>query len=331
MDLKSIRDEFDKDKVEMSAQDLNNKYLWKKSKLKQFYASLKDLSVEDKKKYGKELNELKIYFDTEIWPLDNSQSNIQTDTIDFSRQAYKLDKWTIHPIELMVKEMVEIFQAMGFEYIQDLELTDVTHCFDRLRTPDRHPSRDTQDTFFIKDDPDHLLRTHTTALQPKILDTRKPPLRIVTAGKVYRSDTLDANHTPMFYQVDGFMVDKDISMANLKAVLWTFARKFIPWVEKLRFRPHYFGYTEPSMELDVQCTMCQWDGCKACKWWWWIEVLGAGMMHPDLFTYAWYKHNEYTWFAFGLWVERYVMQKYKISDIRYLYDNDMRLLKQITE
>lgn len=329
MDISKILEQFEIDIKQQSTDELNKKYLWKEWLVSIAFKDLKDMDIEAKKVNWPKLNQLKQTIEEQINETRKVSAKSKIWQIDVTRSVYNIDRWTKHPIHIMLNEMIEIFEWMGFECVKDDEITSVDYCFDRLRTPDWHPSRDTQDTFFLKNSKEFLLRTQTTATQPKILDSKKPPMRIISVWKVYRSDTLDATHTPMFYQLDGFMVWKDISVANLKWVLTNFIRTFIPRVKNIRFRPHYFGYTEPSLELDVECTMCGWVWCKSCKWAWWIEVLGSGMMHQELFTNAGYEWNEFTGFAFGLWIDRLVMQRYWIPDIRFLYDNDMRLLKQI--
>jgi len=330
MDLYNIINSFESEKNSYEVEELYRRYLWKNWILTEAFKDIKNMDLEQKKEFWPKLNQYKSHIEEQINLLRKSSARDAVEKLDVTRPAYSFKNWTRHPIHIMLKEMINIFEWMGFECIDDEEITTVDYCFDRLRTPERHPSRDTQDTFFLKNSKEFLLRTQTTATQPKILDSKKPPLRIISVWKVYRSDTLDATHTPMFYQLDWFMVWENISVANLKWVLSNFIKMFLPKVEKIRFRPHYFWYTEPSLELDVQCTMCGWKGCKSCKWAWWIEVLGSWMMHQELFTKAWYKWNEFTWFAFWLWIDRLVMQRYWIPDIRFLYDNDMRLLKQIT-
>lgn len=330
MDLKKAQAQFEQDKKKLSAEDIYRQYLGKKGLLKGFYEKIKDIDKSERKEFGANLNILKKEIEQFVQDKQAGKKKVaSTQKIDITRQPYALESGTRHPINTMLKQIIEIFEGMGFQNFDDTEVTDTYHCFDRLRTPARHPARDSQDTFFIQNSEDLLLRTQTTATQPKVLDTQKPPLRIISVGKVYRSDALDATHTPMFHQVDGFMVDKDISLANLKGILASFVRQFIPAVKEIRFRPHYFGYTEPSLELDMMCSICDGKGCKACKHTGWIEVLGAGMMHQELFTNAGYEWNEYTGFAFGFGLDRFVMQKYKIDDIRLLFENDMRLLKQI--
>lgn len=315
------------------ADTLKIDYLSKNGHLKRLFEALKTADAEQRPTLGLAINALREATNARLAALETAAgpaiATKQSD-VDIFRQPYTLPRGTLHPIDLMISEISEIFSGIGFDIIDDCEIESEENCFDKLRIPAWHPARDTQDTFFIKGAPHTLLRTHSTATQPKILASRTPPFKIISIGKVFRSDEIDATHTPMFHQVDGFMVGKDLNLAHLKGVLEVFIREFLPQVKELRFRPHYFSYTEPSLELDVNCYMCQGAGCKACKHQGWIELLGAGMMHPELFTMAGYPADTYQGFAFGLGLERLVMQRYGIDDIRDLYNNDLKLLSQIT-
>lgn len=322
--------EFESDKAMLDQECLRLKYLSKKEgAVSQLIKRIRDLTPEARPSFGAQLNQLRSRIEADIDSIGSSTKTSVQRVIDISRQPSPMEKGTLHPTALMIREISNIFKGMGFDIIDDREVETVEFCFDRLLTPEWHPARDNQDTFYLDGSNDVLLRTQTTATQPKILSTRKPPFKILSTGKVYRSDALDATHSPMFHQIDGFMLDEEISLANLKGVLETFIRQFIPKIKNLRFRPHYFGYTEPSFELDVQCTMCEGLGCKSCKNQGWIEVLGAGMMHPKLLENAGHDPEKYTGFAFGFGVERLVMQKHGIADIRSLFDNDLSLLRQV--
>lgn len=322
--------EFEADKAVLDPESLRLKYLSKKSGLViQLTRRIRDISQEQRPAFGAQLNTLKDRIEEEIAAIGTTTRDEVQKVVDISRQPYPLERGTLHPTALMIREITNIFKGMGFDIVDDREVETVEFCFDRLLTPEWHSVRDTQDTFYLEGSNNVLLRTQTTATQPKILSTRKPPFKILSIGKVYRSDAPDATHSPMFHQIDGFMVDEGISLANLKGVLETFIRQFIPKIQGLRFRPHYFSYTEPSFEMDVQCTMCEGQGCKSCKNQGWIEVLGAGMMHPKLFENAGLDPEKYTGFAFGFGVERLVMQKHGIADIKSLFDNDLSLLRQV--
>ncbi|MFA5793340.1 MAG: phenylalanine--tRNA ligase subunit alpha [Candidatus Gracilibacteria bacterium] len=329
-EISRVLAEFEADKAVLDQEVLRLKYLSKKGgSVTQLTRRIRDISPEQRPAFGAQLNELKNRIEAEIAAIGSTTRDEVQRVVDISRQPYPLERGTLHPTALMIREITNIFKGMGFDIVDDREVETVEFCFDRLLTPEWHPVRDTQDTFYLEGSNDVLLRTQTTATQPKILSTRKPPFKILSTGKVYRSDAPDATHSPMFHQIDGFMVDEGISMAHLKGVLETFIRQFIPKIKGLRFRPHYFGYTEPSFELDVQCTMCEGQGCKSCKNQGWIEVLGAGMMHPKLFENAGLDQEKFTGFAFGFGVERLVMQKHGIADIRSLFDNDLNLLRQV--
>jgi len=242
-----------------------------------------------------------------------------------------------HPLTFVREKVEDIFQGMGYQVIEGPELEDDWHNFEALNMPPEHPARDMQDTLYLAEPvripggrPRTLLRTHTSGMQIRHMETHQPPVRIVAPGRVYRRDSIDATHTPMFTQVEGLVVDEGISLADLKGTLQAFADRFFEGAVRTRFRPSFFPYTEPSAELDVECQGCAGKGCPLCKQTGWIEVLGCGMVHPALFEAVKYDAEKYTGFAFGIGIERLALRLYGIDDIRMFYENDVRFLSQVT-
>lgn len=219
--------------------------------------------------------------------------------------------------------------GMGFDVVTGPEVEYVRYNFDGLNVPESHPSRDEQDTFYIRDD--IVLRTQTSPVQVRMMEQSKPPIRVIAPGRVYRTDSVDATHSPLFHQVEGLVVDKGVTMADLRGALEAFAKGLYGEDAQIRFRPHHFPFTEPSAEVDVMCFACQGKGCRLCKGEGWIEILGAGMVHPNVLKYCGIDPYEYSGFAFGLGLERIVMRKYGIDDIRLLFENDLRFLRQFSE
>ena len=232
----------------------------------------------------------------------------------------------VHPIARIQREMEEIFIGMGFDIVEGPEVEYDYYNFQALNIPPDHPARDTQDTFYISEN--ILLRTQTSSVQARTMETRKPPIRIVSPGRVYRSDAVDATHSPLFHQMEGLVIDKGVTMGNLKGALEMFAQTMFGAETKVRFRPHHFPFTEPSAEVDVSCFACGGKGCRLCKGEGWIEILGAGMVHPNVLTMGGIDPEEYSGFAFGMGIERIAMLKYHIDDMRHLYENDVRFLTQ---
>ena len=231
-----------------------------------------------------------------------------------------------HPISIVLDELKEIFMGMGFDVAQGPEVELDYYNFEALNIPKDHPARDTQDTFYINDNV--VLRTQTSPMQIRVMEKQKPPIRIIAPGRVYRSDALDATHSPLFHQVEGLVVDKNITMADLKGTLEVFVKRLYGEDSVVRFRPHHFPFTEPSAELDVQCFNCHGEGCRLCKGEGWIEILGCGMVHPKVLENCGIDPEEYSGFAFGIGLERLVMRRYNIDDLRLFYENDVRFLNQ---
>jgi phenylalanyl-tRNA synthetase alpha chain len=233
-----------------------------------------------------------------------------------------------HPMTIVIEEFCRIFTGMGYDIAEGPEIEDEYYNFTALNIPEHHPARGHQDTFYLEGEGIFCLRTQTSPVQVRVMEQKKPPLRVICPGKVYRSDNIDATHTPVFHQMEGLVVDKGITLGDLKGSLTVFAKELLGEKTKVRFRPHYFPFTEPSGEMDVQCTFCSGNGCRICKYEGWMELLGCGMVHPNVFKMCGIDPEIYTGFAFGMGLERIAMTRYGITDIRVLFENDVRFLKQ---
>ncbi|MCX5718433.1 MAG: phenylalanine--tRNA ligase subunit alpha [Nitrospirae bacterium] len=312
-------------------QQLRIKYFGKKGLVTSQLKTLSEISPELRPEYGKSVNEVKNYIDDELKKIEGSlkedehKKRILSETIDITLPGKFVPFGREHPINKVLYEIVNIFLSMGFEVEEGPEVELDYYNFEALNIPKDHPARDMQDTFYISDDV--ILRTHTSPVQIRVMEKRKPPLKVIAPGKVYRCDA-DISHTPMFHQVEGFMVDTDIAFSDLKGVLELFIHSFFSVETPVRFRPSYFPFTEPSAEIDIGCNFCSGKGCRVCKNTGWLEILGAGMIHPKVFEMVGYDKELYTGFAFGMGVERLTMLKYSIDDIRLFFENDIRFLRQ---
>ena len=312
-------------------QQLRIKYLGKKGLVTHALKSLSTILPELRPTYGKTINEIKSYIEEEInkreYLLKNEEhkKRILSEAIDITLPGKFTPSGREHPINKVLSEITEIFISMGFEVEEGPEVELDYYNFEALNMPKDHPAREMQDTFYISEDV--ILRTHTSPVQVRVMEKRKPPLKIIASGKVYRCDA-DISHTPMFHQVEGFMVDTDIAFSHLKGILESFIHSIFSAETTVRFRPSFFPFTEPSAEVDIGCNFCSGNGCKICKNTGWIEILGAGMINPRVFEMVGYDPELYTGFAFGMGVERVAMLKYSIDDIRLFFENDMRFLKQ---
>ena len=251
---------------------------------------------------------------------------LAAERIDVTMPSRAVAQGKRHPLSQVELELCDIFRSMGFDIVEGPEVEFDSYNFTKLNTPENHPARDTQDTFYITEN--ILLRTQTSAVQARVMEQTEPPIRIVSPGRVYRSDAVDATHSPMFHQMEGLVVDKNITMGDLKGMLETFAKRMFGSDTKIRFRPHHFPFTEPSAEVDASCFVCGGKGCRLCKGEGWIEILGAGMVHPNVLRACGIDPEVYTGFAFGMGIERIVMLRYNIDDMRLLYENDVRFLSQ---
>ena len=311
-----------------SIKTLSIRYLGRKGLVTQFLRNISSLPQEKRADAGKKANKVKKLLDTAsqkaLKQLEAEPAR-SDDRIDVSLPGRVVKRGSLHPITQITQEICDIFSRLGFDIAEGPEVETDYYNFEALNIPKNHPARDMQDTFYISKN--IVLRTHTSPTQPRIMEKRKPPLRVIAPGKVYRCDS-DLTHTPMFQQVEGFLVDKKSSFGDLKGILTTFIHKIFDDQTRLRFRPSFFPFTEPSAEIDIGCVMCRGKGCRVCSQTGWLEIIGAGMVHPAVFENVGYDTKLYTGFAFGMGIERIAMLKYGIDDIRKFYENDLRFLKQ---
>ncbi len=318
-------------KTEEDIKQIKAKFLGKKGKVSELFKQMGGLGDEQKKEFGKNINKLKKYIEdsltdrqTQIKEIRKKES-LEKESIDVTLPARRGFLGSIHPITKTIIEIEDIFKSMGFDVETGYEIEYDRYNFEMLNIPKEHPARDMQDTFYINDNV--LLRTHTSPTQIRVMENKKPPVMFISPGKVYRRDS-DITHSPMFHQVEGLLIDKDIHFSDLKGVLSDFLRIFFGDVP-VRFRPSYFPFTEPSAEVDIGCIICGGKGCRVCSNTGYLEVLGCGMVHPNVLKNVNYP-DEYNGFAFGLGVERFAMLKYGIDNIKLFFENDMRFLKQFS-
>ena len=311
--------------------DLKVKILGKKGEFTAIMKGMAEIAAEKRAKFGKVTNELKTVlqdsFDEKLNTLKEmaKQERLKNETIDITLPGRKANEGSLHPLTKTVAEIKEIVSDMGFDIVDGPEIEYVKYNFDALNIPKTHPSREVSDTFYIQDDV--VLRTQTSGMQIRYMLDRKPPFRMVSIGKVYRPD-YDVSHTPMFHQMEGLMIGEDVSFANFKAILENVVKKIFGKERNVRFRPHFFPFTEPSAEMDVECGVCKGKGCRVCKGTGWLEILGSGMVNPKVLEGVGIDPKKYQGFAFGLGLERITMLKYGIDDLRAFYDNDVRFLDQ---
>ena len=330
--LEHLKKNFNKDITENIndnlAESLRIKYLGRKGALSSFFSLMGELSIEVKPKLGKELNKIKGYFQEQLEKIFSAETNEakRIEFFDTSLPGIPAKLGTKHPLYQVLDEIKEIFTSLGFVIETGPELETDYYNFEALNIPKDHPSRDLQDTFYITDE--LVMRTHTSPVQIRTMEKMQPPIRMIAPGKCYRKDAFDATHSPVFHQVEGLCVDIGITFADLKGVIEAFAKRLFGVDVKIRFRPSFFPFTEPSAEYDFSCVKCGGKGCNICKGTGWLEISGAGMVDPAVFEYVGYDSSKYTGFAFGMGVERIAMLKYQIPDIRYFYENDLRFLNQ---
>lgn len=316
-----------------SIEEIRVKYLGKKGELTGILKQLGSLSPEERPKIGQLVNKAKTELEekikTKVDEIKEKKLNesLKKEKIDVTMPGKRANMGYKHPLSVVLDELKEIFMGMGYSVVEGPEVELDYYNFEALNLPKDHPARDTQDTFYISDNV--LLRTQTSPVQIRVMEKQKPPLRIISPGRVFRSDEVDANHSPLFHQIEGLAVDKDITMGDLKGTLETFAKRLYGEDSVVRFRPHHFPFTEPSAEMDIQCFNCGGKGCRLCKNEGWIEILGCGMVHPKVLENCGIDPEEYQGFAFGIGLERIVMRKFKIDDMRLLYENDMKFFKSI--
>ena len=317
---------------EATLEQVRVEFLGKKGALTAVLRGMGKLSAEERPIVGQLANEIRASIEEEIAEKREAlkkvalEKRLLEETIDVTAPGVTFPVGKRHPLDQVEETLCEIFRSMGFTIAEGPEVEYDTYNFQKLNIPENHPARDTQDTFYITDKV--LLRSQTSPVQVRVMEKQRPPIRIISPGRVYRSDAVDATHSPMFHQLEGLVVDKGITMGDLKGMLETFARQMFGDSTKLRFRPHHFPFTEPSAEVDVSCFVCGGKGCRVCKNEGWIEILGAGMVHPNVLSGCDIDPEEYSGFAFGMGIERIVMIKYAIDDMRNLYENDLRFLDQ---
>lgn len=316
----------------LELEELRVKYLGKKGELTTILRSMGGLSKEERPIVGKLVNEIKseveekIEAATNIIKVKERNEKLASEVIDISLPGKKKVIGKRHPLDLTLESMKEIFISMGFTVEEGPEVELDRYNFEALNIPKDHPARSEQDTFYVNDN--LVLRTQTSPVQIRVMENQEPPIKMIGPGKVYRSDSVDATHSPIFYQMEGLVIDKGVTFADLKGTLELFAKKMFGDKVKTKFRPHHFPFTEPSAEMDATCFVCGGEGCRVCKNSGWIELLGCGMVHPDVLRNCGIDPEVYSGFAFGFGVDRMVMLKYGIDDIRLLYESDMRFLNQ---
>lgn len=326
--LKELREA--KSKAELD--NIRVKYLGKKGELTQILRGMGSLSAEERPIIGKIANEVREALESFIEDASNNIKNIEKElklkkeVIDISMPGKKQLLGKRHPLSLTIESIQDIFLSMGFSIVEGPEVELDYYNFEALNIPKNHPARGEQDTFYINDNV--VLRTQTSPLQIRTMEKQKPPIKVIAPGKVYRSDAVDASHSPIFYQMEGLVVDKGITFADLKETLDLFAKRMFGEKAITKFRPHHFPFTEPSAEMDATCFLCQGEGCKLCKGSGWIEILGCGMVHPQVLRNCGIDPEVYSGFAFGFGIDRMVMLRYGIDDIRLLYESDVRFLNQ---
>lgn len=338
-----IRDELDRIKQEAMdslgkaetleiLNDVRVGVLGKKGKLTGILKSMKDVAPEDRPKVGQMVNSVREEIESALQEAQKEmerrvqEARLQKEVIDVTLPAKKNPVGHSHPNTVALKEVEKVFIGMGYEVVEGPEVEKDYYNFEALNIPANHPAKDEQDTFYINGD--ILLRTQTSSTQIHEMEKGRMPIRMIAPGRVYRSDAVDATHSPSFHQVEGLVVDKNITFADLKGTLQEFSRELFGQETKVRFRPHHFPFTEPSAEMDVSCFKCGGTGCRFCKGSGWIEILGCGMVHPHVLEMSGIDPKEYTGFAFGVGLERIALLKYEIDDMRLLYENDIRFLKQ---
>jgi phenylalanyl-tRNA synthetase alpha chain len=311
------------------------RFLGTKGIVKNLMGEMRNIPAEKKKEFGQVLNEFKLFAESkyETWKQSVTGSGLQKEasgSMDLSLPGDPLPLGTRHPISLVRNRIIHIFGRLGFSVAEGPEIEDDWHNFTALNLPENHPARDMQDTFYINRNPDWLLRTHTSSVQARVMEKQKPPIRIICPGRVYRNETISARANCFFHQTEGLYVNEQVSFADLKQTLYFFVQEMFDKDVKIRFRPSYFPFTEPSAEMDISCLICGGKGCQVCKHTGWVEILGSGMVHPRLLENFGIDSNKYTGFAFGMGVERICQLKYRINDLRLYSQNDVRFLRQFT-
>lgn len=335
-ELEAIRQraisELEAAKGQQELETLRVKYLGKKGEVTAILKKMGSLSAEERPVIGQLANEVRTMIEDEITKRAAElkeailQELLKNEALDVTLPGRQRPLGASHPLSIVLDEIKEIFVGMGFDIVDGPEVETDYYNFEALNIPKNHPARDTQDTFYINEN--ILLRTQTSPVQVRVMEKQKPPIRIISPGRVYRSDAVDATHSPLFHQIEGLVVAEGITFADLKGTLETFVKRLYGEDSVVRFRPHHFPFTEPSAEVDVQCFNCHGEGCRLCKGEGWIEILGCGMVHPKVLQNCGIDPEKYSGFALGMGLERVVMRRYNIDDLRLFYENDVRFLKQ---
>jgi phenylalanyl-tRNA synthetase alpha chain len=313
-------------------------FLGRKGRITSILQGIKDLGPDERRRMGRLANYLKAWLERTLEEKGSAlrrselEKTLQEDWVDVTLPGREIPRGTRHLLTAIIEEIEDIFAGMGYSVVEGPEVELDYYNFEALNTPDWHPSKSLSDTFYVEvaegEPEDVLLRTHTSPVQVRVMEKTPPPIYVLAPGKAYRRDVPDATHSPMFHQVEGLAVDEDLSLGDLKGTLEHFARRMFGDDRCVRFRPHFFPFTEPSAEVDVSCNICEGVGCRVCKGTGWLEILGAGMVDPNVFAYVGYDAEKVSGFAFGMGVERIALLKYGVPDIRYFFDNDLRLLGQ---
>lgn len=317
---------------ERSLEDLRITYLGRKGIINDLFSQMKEINPEERKEYGRIVNQVKIQIEEKFQKAfkqlksRNISEQLKKETIDVTLSSRHIRRGKKHVITQTIETITSIFLKMGFKVAEGPEIEKEYYNFDALNIPKNHPARDMHDTIYIKDQ--FILRTHTSPVQIRVMEKFQPPVAVICPGKAYRSDAIDASHSPMFSQMEGFMVDEGISFAHLKQVLLEFVSEMFSESVNVRFRPSFFPFTEPSAEVDISCMICNGKGCSVCSHNGWLEILGAGMINPRVLEIVGYDAEKYTGFAFGMGIERIAMLKHRVNDIRLFYENDIRFLEQ---
>ena len=313
-------------------EELRIKYLSKKGVINGLMGEFRDVAPESKREIGMKLNELKTALQDKLNELREGLATKEDDhsDLDLTRTPYPIAMGTRHPLSIVKNEIIDIFSRLGFSIADGPEVEDDWHVFSSLNFPEDHPARDMQDTFFVEQHPDIVLRTHTSSVQSRVMENSKPPIRVLCPGRVYRNEAISARAHCFFHQVEGLYIDKDVSFTDLKQVLLTFAREMFGPDTKIRLRPSYFPFTEPSAEMDISCNICGGKGSAFCKQTGWVEILGCGMVDPNVLEANGIDSKVYKGYAFGMGVERITNLKYQVKDLRLFSENDVRFLDEFT-
>jgi len=315
-----------------SIDEIRVKFLGKKGELTSILKQMGGLSSEERPIIGQLANEIRNDIEDVLVKAIKTagekatELKLKAETVDITMPGKPTDIGGLHPLNIVLNDMIDIFQSMGFDVVDGPEVETEHYNFEALNVPADHPARDMQDTFYLAEN--LLLRTQTSSAQIRTMESKKPPIKIICPGRVFRADEVDATHSPVFHQVEGLVVDKGITMCDLKGVLEQFAHEIYGPETKVKFRPSFFPFTEPSVEVDVSCSECGGEGCRVCKGSGWIEILGAGMVHPNVLRSCGIDPDVYSGFAFGIGLDRLAITRYKINDIRLLFENDLRFLEQ---